>query len=225
MKNISLIILFLTTIVSTGCIETSTPTTPKRIDLEFMVENVGNHIEMKQDSIRINEIKLLGNRFNVIDVNEAVIETEVKAIVISYRDTNQDKEELVLSANIGFEDFERFKAMQIFISPPEDEDVLTDDNFLGTDQNYSFVLKGAYNDRSFTFQMATTFDKLFQFEEVSIDNEDETLVLQVLLDMKDLLIDTEKNEIIIPNQEHIPVFDSLLQKNIRLRVFPDNRIF
>lgn len=225
MKTISYYSLFLLLIIG-GCIQTETPEVAKRVNLEFDVDNMGERIEANQNAIEIERLKMLADKFNIVHTDDALIQSNVDGIVIGFSDQHTE-EELVLGVNIGFEDFQVFKAMELFISPPADGDNIQDGEFFGENDNFSLIIKGSYNDEAFTHRSGIDFNKLFEFaSEVEVNNEDETLVLRLFVDTRDLFFRDGEDEIINPfEEENEAVIDSLLEAHLSLEAFAADRVF
>ena len=222
MKNILTITLILSLSVSlSSCVQTSDPQTPKRISFLYNVGEVGETIVLGQDSIEVNEIKLLADRFNMVLPDSVVLQTSIDALVMTYRSEFNGEDETVLSANIGFEDITQFQGIQLFVRPPQDSDNIQDNDFFGDPDNFSFVLRGSYNSQNFEYKSNTNFDKFFDFAStIELNNEEETLVVRVTFNVSDIVVDEAENTILDPkdtgNQAKI---DSLLKDQINIDAF------
>lgn len=225
MKNILTILLILSLSVSfSSCVQTPDPKSPKRISFLYNVGEVGETIVVGQDSIVVDEIKLLADRFNMVLPDSVVLQTSIDALVMTYRSEFNGEDENVLSANIGFDDIDRFQGIQLFVRPPQDTDNIQDSDFFGNPDNFSFVFRGSYNSQNFEYKSNTTFDKFFDFAStIELNNEEETLIVRVTLNVSDIVIDEAENAIMDPkvtgNQAKI---DSLLGEQINIEAFAGN---
>ncbi|HEX6982921.1 MAG TPA: hypothetical protein VF181_09180 [Balneolaceae bacterium] len=223
MKRIYFLILFLPFFLN-NCIQTPDPKFPKQINYLFSVTNVGDTLNVGDDSVIVREIKLLADKFNLVLHNGGLLQSQPDALVMEYTARNTD-DVLVVSTSIGYEDIDRFKEMELFISPAEDGDEIRDRDFFGRSTNYSFIIKGIYNNDSFVYKSNVSFEKNFQFNVIKLTELKETLTLRILLNIEDILIDS-KNRIIDPaNQNNKEVIDSLMKATIALEAFPSNRLF
>lgn len=208
-----------------GCIQTSEPDMPNRINYLFNVQNVGNTLELDQDSILVTEIKILANKFNLLLSDEGKLQSQPDALIMAYRTEKKGDDELVLSVNIGYKDITRFKGLELFIDPPADKDNIQDTDFIGNEQNFSLIIKGDYNKKSFIYKSNLSFKNDFHFSEVVLTDDKRHLAVRVLLDIKDILIEESTNEILDPgNKVNKPVIDSLAQTSVDLEVFATDHL-
>lgn len=207
-----------------SCIQTPEPESPRRINFLFNVDNVGNQITVGQDSIEVNEIKLLADRINLAyddGDNGATLQTSVDALIFAYESDDAGDDETVLSARIGFEDIERFEGMELFVDQPTEGENIQDGDFFGEEMNFSFIITGTYNTQAFTYQSGVSFSKVFDFDNViQLNNTDETLILRVTADIREILVDQSRNVILNPQDSaNKAVIDSLFQESIDVDSF------
>lgn len=228
MKKLLIHLLFPATLLLliNSCVQTPEPEFPKRINYNFFVENVGDTLTAGQDTIAVSEIKLLADKFEVVAHDGTLLQSEPDAIIIGYREEKEGEDELVLSAPIGFEDIDRFTGVNLFIAPAKDNDNIQDNDFFGENSNYSIIIRGIYNSRSFTYRTDFSFDKTFEFSEVELTKSEETLVLRMLLNIEDIFIDESNDSIHDPfDEDNRSVINSLIRENVEMEAFAANRIF
>lgn len=217
--------VFAAMVLFSSCVQTPDPETPKRISYAFNVSNVGDTLVVDQDSVSVNEIKILADKFNLQLPDDATLQSKPDAIIMGYNEQNNDEDELVLGVNIGFEDFSRFLGFDLFIAPPKSDDNIQDNEFFGTESNYSVIIKGTYNGSNFNYQSALNFKKAFKFNNgIELDDKKSTLALRVLLDIEDILIDETNNKIYNPKKEGAAI-DSLIERNIGLDAFAKQQLY
>ena len=118
MKHFILLSIFSITLFTTGCIQTPEPDVPKRVAVVYNVDNVGNNIIVGQDTINVEVVKLLADKINFTFIDDRVLQTQPDALVMTYRDIFEGEDETIVAANIGIDNFQGFKSLQIFIEPP-----------------------------------------------------------------------------------------------------------
>lgn len=214
-------VVILASLYLTSCIQTPDPDTPKRISILFNVGETGNTIAVEGDTIEVDEIKLLADRFNLVLPDSVVLQTSVDALVMTYRSEFGGEDETILSANIGYEDVDQFQGMQIFINPPQENDNIQDSDFFGESTNYSFIMRGRYNSQTFEYYSNTEFDNYYKFENlIELDNKEETLIIRLNLNISDIVIDETSNSLVNPgNPDNKAKIDSLLQTHISVEAF------
>lgn len=215
MKNFILFGFFGLTLIA-GCVQTPEPDIPKRVNISYNIENLGSNIVLDQDTIAINEVKLLADRINLILVDETILQTTPDALVMTYRSEFEGADETIVSASIGFEDLDHFQGMNLFIDIPMEGDNIQDNDFFGDQNNFSFIFRGSYNGRDFTYKSGPNFEKNFSFDSnIELTNTNETLLLRFTYDIEDIVVDREENRILDPdNSENSAKIDSLVQEFI-----------
>lgn len=207
-----------------SCIQTSDPEVPSRIYYLFNVENVGNVLEAGEDSIKIDEFKIVADKFNLLLSGEGKLQSQPNAIIMAYRTENDGDDEVVLSADIGYQDVNQFNGLELFISPPDDSDNIQDSDFFGDDNNYSFIFKGTFNDKDFTYKSDVSFQKDFNFSEITLTNDKRHLVIRVLSNIENVFINESNQNILNPaNEENKSMIDSLAKSSLNIEVFSTER--
>lgn len=218
------IILLLFTVGFYGCLQTPNPEYPKRVNYTFNVASVGDTLEINEDKLYVSEFKMLADEFNMVLTDGTILQSQPDGIIMGYRDTNED-DELVLGADIGYEDLTHYSGMDLFIAPPVNSANIQDNDFFGDENNYSLIIKGSYNEKIFTYRSSPNFEKNFEFEEVVLTESEPTLVLRVLLDAEEILTGEEGNLLDPDNEENKATIDSLMQISVELEAFSANNPF
>lgn len=200
-----------------GCITSPDASVPRRIDINLNVKNLGETIVAGGDTLRVDEFKFIVRRFHIIAEDSVVVQTEdeLSSFVFVYNAAIVG-DRLVLSAPLGFENIDVFESYQIFVNRVRDTDQILDDDFFGDSDNYSIIAKGLYNGRRFTFRSTYSFDKHFLFDEkVALDDERETLLIRVLLDIENVFLESGGGAILNPFEENNrSIIVSQFQNNI-----------
>ncbi|WP_232803141.1 hypothetical protein [Gracilimonas amylolytica] len=145
----------------------------------------------EQDSLVISDFKFSADRF-IVAGNDIELESSpnVSTFLFTY-DLNASEERLVLDVGLGIADNTTFNNYTMFIQPvPRNAEIL-DDDFFGEDNNYSMVIKGTYNRKEFNFRISPTFDRIFNFDRVTLSDIDETLILSKSIDLNDVFINPD----------------------------------
>lgn len=220
----SLFLLLLVGVFLYSCIQTPAPEFPKRISYLINVDNVGDTLNTGQNSLYVSEFKLLAEKFNVLLPDERVVQSKAQGLIMGYRASNNGDDNLVVRANIGYEDLSTFNGLDLFIAPP-DNSTVQDDDFYGSEKNYSLVIKGSYNGSNFRYRSDPNFTKNIEFPQVELTESKQTLVLRMLMDVKQIMTN-KQGELIDPSdQENKAKIDSLMQENIGIEAFAINGIF
>lgn len=208
-----------------SCIQTPEPDVPKRVAVLYNVENVGSDIVVGQDTINVEVVKLLADKINFSFLDDRVLQTQPDALVMTYRDIFEGDDETIVEANIGIDDFQGFKGLKIFIDTAKEGDTISDNQFFGDPDNFSFIITGSYNSRNFTYRSGPVFEKNFPFaSNIELTNENETLLARVTYNMREVLVDTENNQLLDPdNPDNQAIIDSLMQESLNIEASAINR--
>lgn len=209
-----------------GCIQTPAPDVPKRVAILYNVENTGNEIATEQDTITVDVVKLLADKINIQFISDRILQTQPDAIVMTYRSQFEGEDETIVATNIGLDDFQGFKGMELFIEPPKEGDTIQDNEFFDSPSNFSFIFTGNYNGKNISYKSSPVFQKDFSFDpNVELTNENETLIIKVTYDLRDILINPENNQILNPEDPDNQVkIDSLLQEAISVEASAEDRL-
>lgn len=219
------IFLSLSVMLMWSCIQTSDPEIPNRMYLLLNVDKVGSTVTAGEESIVVNNIKLLTDKFNLLVPDGAKLESQPDGLIMEYRTEKNGEDELVLSVNIGYEDFKQFNGMELFVAPPAEDDNIQDNDFFGSEKNYSLVIKGEHNGNSFVYNSNVSFEETFEFPVVDLTGDDPHIVIRLLLDIEDILIDPSTDQILDPeNEDNKAVIDSLTQSSINLEAFATDQV-
>lgn len=217
MKKLLLLSILTVTFFS-SCIQTPEPDSPRRLAIVLNVANVGNDIVVDQDTVNIEVVKLLADKINFSFLDDRILQTQPDALVMTYRNQFEGEDETIVAANIGIDDFRGFKGMRVFIDTPKEGDNISDNQFFGSSDNYSFILTGSFNGKNFTYLSSPVFEKNFPFDSsIELTNENETLFSKIFYDMSEVLIDNENNQLLDPtNPDNQATIDSLLQESLEI---------
>lgn len=183
-----------------GCLTTPEPNEPLRVELLFEVDEMGETFERGDDSINITQLKFTIDRFNLIaEDSSLVLESgeEFDSIIFNYSEEFTDKN-LVLGVQLGFEDVSAFEGYEMFVRPVTQFDSINDQDFFGSENNYSFIVKGEYNGEEFTYNSSLSFDKFQELGTVQVGQKRETLVIDKMVVISDLFVDESEQRIINP---------------------------
>lgn len=199
-----------------SCIQTPEPDVPRRVAVVLNVDNVGSDIVLEQDTINVEDVKLLADKINFNFLDDRVLQTQPDALVMTYRSIFNGEDETIVDANIGIDDFQGFEGLDLFIDVPQEGDDIIDNEFFGDPNNFSFIIEGEYNGRIFTYKSGPIFEKNFTFDsDIELNNENETLLARIIYDMREVLINPENNRIMDPdNPDNSATIDSLLQESL-----------
>lgn len=191
--------LILVAALFTACLPEEPPV-PKRISLRYQVTGLDSEITRGDDTIYLDEVKLVLDKFNLQTGSDATLSTNPDVIVLAYND-NSGLDETVLQNNIGYDDFSRFRAIRLFVAEPKEDDVVQDSDLKTVNDSWSTVIKGTYNGNAFTFKSKLAFDKLYEFEEVAeLTGDKETLLVRILTEASEWVLDAETDQIIDPTR-------------------------
>jgi hypothetical protein len=200
MKANALIIILIMGMLA-GCrLETDAPTVPKRVELTFKVNQIGEPLAVSDDTLVVEEFKFIVRKFNLITVDSETLQTteERQSFIFGYN-PNIQGERLILGVDIGFEDFDAFSGYEVFVDQARGEDNLLDQDFYDDPENYSIIITGTFNRDTFFFTSTFSFEKSFEFDQlVHLDDNNETLWINTLLDLEDLFIDPGSGTLLDP---------------------------
>lgn len=211
------VLILVTSIFAISCLDTPAPDEDVRVEVRFEVDNLGEPIVSGTDSLIVDELKFSMDRFILVDTDSTVLEStsQVDTFIFFY-DKDLTEENLIFSTLLGFQDITKFQSYELFLEPVNNADSISDTDFFGEENNYSFIMKGQFNGNDFDYQSSPTETRLFEFPVVNISSQNETLLLQKSVDAADLFFN-ESGEMINPrdstNREQI---DSLLLESLEL---------
>ncbi len=217
MKKLILAILF-TALFIAGCLTTPEPEQPIRVELLFEVEELGETFEYGEDSITINEFKFAIDRFSLFGEDDLELGSSesIDSMIFFYRDDMTNKN-LVLGVSLGFQDVDRFNGYEMFLRPVEEFSNIEDQDFFGSEESYSFVVKGEYNGEEFTYNSSLSFDKLQEFSTIQVGQDSETLVIDKSIFVSDVFVDDSAEQIIAPDDpENEPTINRNFEENLSI---------
>ncbi len=203
MRPTNFLLFILILLTGAGCLESSFSSEEKRVVIFFTADGVGEDVVAGNDTLRVEEFKFSLDRFNLHAANDVVLQTssDVTALIFGYNE-QINGERLILDVGLGFKDVTDFSGYEIFLEPVENRGNILDDDFFGDGQNYSVIIKGDVNGNNFVFRSSQSFQKMFEISNVSLDSENETLVLRKTIDLEDVLINQEGDLIDPENNEN-----------------------
>lgn len=203
MKVKLLLAIFIFSGVFAGCLETDPVTIPKRVELTFNAEHIGDTLSVDNDSVTIEEVKFVVRSFNIHTDNEGILQSpqDGQAMVFDYNeDMSQDR--LLMNRELGYEDFNTFSAYELSVKQVRGQDNILDMDFYGEEQNYSLVIRGTYGRTSFVYSSAIEFDELYEFDQlVRLDEDRVTLQLRTIINLEEVFVDSEEDTLLNPLDE------------------------
>lgn len=212
--------------ILSGCLTTPEPNQPLRVELLFEVDEIGETLEIGDESININQFKFSIDRFNLIAIDSTLVlesKDDFDSIIFNYSDTFTDVN-LVLGVQLGFEDVSGFEGYEMFTRPVSDFDSINDQDFFGSEETYSFIVKGEYNGEEFTYNSSLSFDKFQQFDMVQVGQSRETLVIAKSILISDVFIDESEQQIINPTDpDNEVLINSNFEENLTIEAYSLSR--
>ncbi|MDX1672396.1 MAG: hypothetical protein R3211_08635, partial [Balneolaceae bacterium] len=151
--------------------------------------NTGDSIVKGQDTVVVSEVKLLLDRFNLIAVN-TTLQTSTEPLILEFSESDIGRDVAILQGNIGFTDVEEFIGLKIFIDKTELNDPILDDDLAG---GFSISVEGTYNGIPFDYQSDTVFERELNFNNVTLTDERETLVVRLVTSISSWMVDPSTN--------------------------------
>jgi len=218
MRNPLIILLIASTLISVGCLTTSEPTEPKRMDLTFFATDIGTLIQAGEDSLVVNEFKFAVNRFNVVDSDSTILQSTSQIdTFIHFFNTDFTEQNLVFSVELGFEDVNEFESYDMFVEPVPENANIADSDFYGDPENYSLIISGTFNDRTFTYFSSVEFEKTFEFSTVQLTGTNETLLIEKQILIEDMFTNPSTGSLIDPrDSENAELLDSQFKNHIHV---------
>lgn len=208
-------------ILATACLPDAEPGIPRRTSLLFNVVNTGDSIVKGQDTVVVSEVKLLLDRFNLIAVN-TTLQTSTEPLILEFSESDIGRDVAILQGNIGFTDVEEFIGLKIFIDKTELNDPILDDDLAG---GFSISVEGTYNGIPFDYQSDTVFERELNFNNVTLTDERETLVVRLVTSISSWMVDPSTNTVIDPFEEsNSAKIDSLLERSFTVEAFANNSL-
>lgn len=219
--------LLLPLMLLSSCIQTPTPDVPKRISFRLNVDNVGDVLKLGEDSIHVEEVKFLADKINITLPDSVVLQTSVDALVMRYQSDYAGNTQNVLTANIGYEGLNQFAGIELFVAPPQNDDNIQDNDFFGSETNFSYIIRGSYNGKSFDFNSSVSFKNDYNFENtVQLTDTKETMLLILRSDARQIFIDQSGNYILDPTAEsNKTAIDSMFKASINVNAAASDEIY
>ncbi len=219
MKAKLLLLLFIIGGAFAGCLETDPVTIPKRVELAFNAEKVGDTLNVEGSTISFEEVKFIVRSFNIYTDNEEVLQSpqEGQAMVFDYNE-EMSQDRILMNREIGFEDFNTFSGYELSVKQARGEDNILDLDFYDDEQNYSMVIRGTYSRTPFVYKSSIEFEELYQFDQiVRLDENSETLQIRTLINLEDVFIDSEEGIFYNPlEEEYHEEIEARFKENLRV---------
>ncbi|HKK24770.1 MAG TPA: hypothetical protein VJ941_04045 [Gracilimonas sp.] len=194
----------------------------KRLSLNFQAENLGDSLSTEQDSLVITDFKFSVDRF-IIAGNDIELESSpnVSTFLFTY-DLDAAQERLVLEVGLGIADNSTFDSYTMYLQPVPNNAGILDDDFYGEDDNYSVVIKGKYNLKNFTFRISPTFEKIFSFDPVSLNDIDETLIIRKSIDLNEIFLNPDGSILDPTDSANESIIRERINANLQVEGFAVN---
>lgn len=181
-------------LIAVSCISTTNTLIEKRLSLYFIAENIGTVQTIDETEIVVTDLKFALDRFRLEGEGDTIIETgeQITAIIFSYGE-QLSGENLVLDVGLGITSDLFFNSYTMFLEPVRSRTNVFDNDFFGEDENYSLVIKGTIDEVSFEMTSTLELEQAFNFDNVQLRGNDETLVMIKRIDVRELFIDEENN--------------------------------
>lgn len=165
----------------------------KRLALYFEAQSLGDTLSSQQDSLTITDFKFSVDRF-ILSGEDIELESSpgINTFLFTY-DLNATQERLVLDVGLGISDNYTFNNYSMFIEPVPENAGIIDDDFFGEENNYSMIVKGAFNGKNFDLRISPTLEKVFTFDPVTLSDIDETLLLSKTIDLNDVFVNPDES--------------------------------
>ncbi len=215
-----LFILFLASL-TLFCLKTNDIELEKRIESIYRVENFNTEITLNSDTLLIDELKFIVNDFSIINKDSVLLQKSdnVPPLIHGYYKTNSGNQ-LVFATPLGFEGLNDFKSFEHTIEPVSSQIPLNDPEFFEDGNNYSTIIKGIFNNSRFILFSDLNFSKKYSNQEIlTLDNTNNTLIIEALVDVRDMFIDTESDTLINPLYDSNLIFiQNRFRDNLEVRL-------
>ncbi|MGN8226349.1 hypothetical protein [Gracilimonas sp. BCB1] len=194
----------------------------KRVALFFEVDEIADTLQAGQDTLRVDEFKFSIGQFNLAGNDiELGSSNSIRSFIFGF-DKNATQERLVISVGLSIADNATFNRYTMFLRPVAEGSNVIDDDFRSSNGNYSIIVKGVYNGKNFNFRTRTNFTKELFFEDVKVNDDDETIVIIKSVDLKDVFYDENDNLIDPTNSENSSQIIENIESSIALEAFASN---
>jgi len=225
MYKICTYLIVVSVVFITACLDTPLPDQPLNVQLYYEVEELGETFEDGENSIVVDEFKFTIDRFNLMAENDIVLESsdQINSMVFFYT-ADMTEENLVLSADLGFQDINQFEGYEMFLRPVENAGDIEDQDFYGTEINYSLVIIGEFNGDPFEYKSAPSFDIFQDLGEISVGSDDTILGIDKQIAISDILIEESNGSLIDPrNTENESVINERFKEKINIEGYSQGR--
>ncbi|MCC5941436.1 MAG: hypothetical protein JJU37_07830 [Balneolaceae bacterium] len=183
MKYLKRSSLFLLILFFGSCITSSFETEEKRISISFEAKNLGTELEIDDSIIEIEEFKFALEQINLYAAEDVILQTrsDVSALIFSYND-QMFEQRLIIEIGLGVSDVLIYEAYEMFLEPLTNTRNILDSDFIGTNANYSLIIKGTIDGNEFDMRSRESFSKNFDLNDVELSGSNETLIIDKSID-------------------------------------------
>lgn len=214
--------LFLALVASSCSIFNPDIEVEKRVALYFEVDEIADTLQANQDTLRVDEFKFSIGQFNLAGNDiELGSSNNIRSFIFGY-DQNATEERLVISVGLSIADNVTFNSYKMFLRPVAESSNILDDDFKSSTGNYSIVIKGQFNGKNFRYRSKADFNKELSFEEVKVDDDNETIVIIKSVDLKDVFYDENDNLLDPTDSENSAQIIENIESAIQVNAFASN---
>ena len=187
MLKYSLLLALFASILISSCISSANITDEKRFGILFEADKIGEDLLIGEETVNISEFKFSLGSLALTTEDEITFETveRITALIFAYTE-DLTQERLIIEVGLGINNDLAFNKYTMFLEPVQGRSSIFDDDFFGTDENYSIIIKGTVGEEAFEIKSSAEFQKEFTFNRVEVDATNETLVLRKTIDLEEL---------------------------------------
>lgn len=216
------------TFLLSGCLPDAPPA-PKRISMSFLAEGIGDQnseLTAGGDTLVLSEIKLYLNSFMLNTRQEVRLEAR-QGFILQYEARNSGLDSDQFAGELGYDDFDVFTGLELFIAPPPDSISVPDTDIVASGERFSIVLKGNFNGSEFEYKSRAELNRLLDFDSaVNIGGESEILRVRLLTDVRDFMIDPEADRILSPTDPaDSSAIKTRLENSFDVEAFSESDLF
>jgi len=196
-------LLFVSLFSFISCLSTDPPTAEKHVAMYFKADNIGETFEYDENEILIDEFKFALDKFTLFGIDDLALETGglITAMIFAYND-NLENYRLIIDVGLGFTDDFQFEGYKMYLEPIQSRTGIMDDDFFSEERNYSVIIKGVVNEKSFEFKSSEEFEKKFDFSRVQLNDQNETITFRKRIDLENIFIGEDNSFLDPTNDEH-----------------------
>ena len=219
MLKYSLLLTLFASLIISSCISSASITDEKRFGVLFEADNIGEDLIIGDQTVNITEFKFSLGSLTLTTEDDITFETveRVTALIFAYTE-DLIQERLIIEVGLGISDDLAFNNYTMFLEPVQDRSSIFDDDFFGTDENYSVIIKGTVGEEEFEFKSSAAFQKDFSFNRVEVDATNETLVLRKTIDLEELFTASDGSFIDPRVSQNEVLLINSVEENLQLNV-------